>query len=558
MTIVCTTSDLCIDAENTPLMQPHFIKSESSSLFFTHELIRKQLAVILNAEMFRSSGVLVRFLEFVVEETLQGRAHEIKEYTIGVAVLRRPASFNPQIDAIVRINAGRLRRLLKHYYEGPGQNDEVRIGIPRGAYIPVFEPVQSIEEPSEETAPSRSARSPHGLTVAIIPFANDSADDSKRYFADGLAAQLCSSLASLQEFSIVAYSSSRRLESKASDLRVMGKLLNAQYLIAGSIWFTPTHFRLNVQLIFAEDATLIWTDTYERTIGQNDLYALQGDIISNIVVAIGSFNGVILQHLCQIPAAIRNTILGEYDALYWFYDYKRKYTPDALFQARNAIEETIKSNPHYATAWAVYSYIYSDSAFLQVQWVDSPLEDAVEFAEKSLELNPSDPLGHLALAFAKLLLHKKNEALKALERCVGALPLSAGHAGLVGSYLVLAGEYDEGMKYLAQTTKSNAYYTWCVDVCFSLGHFKHKNYAMAFESASRVNNLITPLGVLLQSSVLGKLQSHEAPESIRLLEKRNPVIREGARKLLDTFLHDGDLVSEIVHGLELAYGYAEG
>ena len=557
MPIVCTASDLCIDAETIPLMQPQFIKSESPCLFFTHDLIRKQLAVILNAEMFRSSGVLVRFLEFVVEETLQGRAHEIKEYTIGVAVLRRPASFNPQIDAIVRINAGRLRRLLKHYYEGPGQSDEVRIDIPRGAYIPVFEPVQNIEEPMEPVQ-SQPIRSPHGLTVAIIPFANDSADDSKRYFADGLAAQLCSSLASLQEFSIVAYSSSRRMESKASDLRVMGKLLNAQYLIAGSIWFTPTHFRLNIQLIFAEDATLIWTDTYERTIDQSDLYALQSDIISNIVVSIGSFNGVILQHLCQIPAAIRNIILGEYDASYWFYDYKRKYTPDALFQARNAIEETIKLNPRYSTAWAVYSYIYSDSAFMQVQWVDSPLDDAVEFAEKSLDLNPSDHLGHLALAFAKLLLHKKNDALKALERCTSVAPLSAGHAGLVGAYLVFAGEYDEGMKYLAQTAKSNAYYTWCVDVCFSLCHFKREDYAKAFESASRVNNLITPWGALLQSSALGKMQSREASESIRLLEKRSPVIRNGAHKLLGAFLQDPALVDEIVHGLELAYGYAEG
>ncbi|HEY5748764.1 MAG TPA: hypothetical protein VIU12_21990 [Chryseolinea sp.] len=539
-------------------MQPNFIKSESPSLFFTHELIRKQLAVILNAEMFRSSGVLVRFLEFVVEETLQGRAHEIKEYTIGVTVLRRPASFNPQIDAIVRINAGRLRRLLKHYYESPGQNDEVRIDIPRGAYVPVFEPVQNIAESMEEPAQSPTVRSPHGLTVAIIPFTNDSADDSKRYFADGLAAQLCSSLASLQEFSIVAYSSSRRLESKASDLRVIGKHLNAQYLIAGSIWFTPTHFRLNVQLIFAEDATLIWTDTYERTIDQNDLYALQNDIISNIVVSIGSFNGVILQHLCQIPAAVRSAILGEYDALYWFYDYKKKYTPDALFQARNAIEETIKLNPHYSTAWAVYSYIYSDSAFMQVQWVDNPLDDAIEFAEKSLELNPSDHHGHLALAFAKLLLGKRNDTLKALERCANILPLSAGHAGLVGAYLVSAGEYDEGMKYLARTTKSNAYYTWCLDVCFSLCHFKYKDYEKASERASRVNNQVTPWGMLLQSSSLGKLQSSEALESIRLLERRSPGIRRDAQKLLGAFLLDHDLITEIVHGLELAYGHSEG
>src|SRR5688572_19030372 len=113
-------------------MAQHLVKSSTSGkTLFTPELIRQQLGLILRSEVMRSSGVLFRFLEFVVEETLEAREFEIKEYTIGINVFKRPDTFKPQSDAIVRINAGRLRRLLNRYYEGPGQHDPLRIDIPK-------------------------------------------------------------------------------------------------------------------------------------------------------------------------------------------------------------------------------------------------------------------------------------------------------------------------------------------------------------------------------------------------------------------------------------------
>ena len=87
---------------------------------FPEAEIREQLNRILSTPAFKNSRVLSGFLEFVVEETLAGRDQEIKEYTIGVHVLSRDSDFNPQLDAIVRIHAGRLRRALKEYYHETG------------------------------------------------------------------------------------------------------------------------------------------------------------------------------------------------------------------------------------------------------------------------------------------------------------------------------------------------------------------------------------------------------------------------------------------------------
>ena len=74
----------------------------------------------------------------MVEETQAGRADRLHAYPIALEVLGRDASFDPQTDPVVRMEAGRLRRRLERYYLGAGQSDPVRIDIPKGGYAPTF------------------------------------------------------------------------------------------------------------------------------------------------------------------------------------------------------------------------------------------------------------------------------------------------------------------------------------------------------------------------------------------------------------------------------------
>ena len=75
------------------------------------ELVKKQLRQLLDQEELKRSPILSKFLEHVVVTKLEGREDEIKEYTIGVQALGRPIDFNPQLDAVVRIHASRLRNI---------------------------------------------------------------------------------------------------------------------------------------------------------------------------------------------------------------------------------------------------------------------------------------------------------------------------------------------------------------------------------------------------------------------------------------------------------------
>jgi adenylate cyclase len=82
----------------------------------TPETVRDQLERILDSAEFRAPDKQRKFLSFVVDETLEDRASQVKGYTIAVAVYGRAETFDPQVDPIVRVEAGRLRRALEHYY----------------------------------------------------------------------------------------------------------------------------------------------------------------------------------------------------------------------------------------------------------------------------------------------------------------------------------------------------------------------------------------------------------------------------------------------------------
>jgi hypothetical protein len=103
-----------------------------------------------------------RFLRYIVEETLAGRADRIKAYSVGTQVFERDANFDAQSDPVVRIEAGRLRRALEHYYLVPGLSDRVIIDIPKGAYVPRFtlRAVPGVE--AVETVDPASCRSAAG------------------------------------------------------------------------------------------------------------------------------------------------------------------------------------------------------------------------------------------------------------------------------------------------------------------------------------------------------------------------------------------------------------
>src|ERR671911_1909360 len=102
------------------------------------QLIQDALQRVLGSREIVNSDRKKRFLKFIVQEALDGHANRIKAYTIAIDAFDRAPSFDPVSDPVVRIEAGRLRRCLEHYYLTEGHEDPLLIMIPKGSYVPLF------------------------------------------------------------------------------------------------------------------------------------------------------------------------------------------------------------------------------------------------------------------------------------------------------------------------------------------------------------------------------------------------------------------------------------
>ena len=130
------------------------------------QAVRQQMDRILSSGPFRQSRRRQRFLEYLVNETLAGRCERLKGYNIALEVFDRPETFDPMVHPLVRIEAARLRDRLREYYETDGQNDPIRIDLPKGSYTPHIEFRQAA---TSDTLPDAVPDGPHSVTQDQSP-----------------------------------------------------------------------------------------------------------------------------------------------------------------------------------------------------------------------------------------------------------------------------------------------------------------------------------------------------------------------------------------------------
>jgi serine/threonine-protein kinase len=226
---------------------------------------------------------LSRFLRFVVERSVEGRPSEIKEYVIGVEVFDRGTSFDPRLDTVVRVEARRLRSKLREYYETEGRPDAVRIDVPKGSYVPVFQNQRLGAAPSRAVSVP-AGTSPNSVGVAVLPFVNLARDEENEFFSDGLTEELINALAAVPGLRVTSRTSVFAFKKKLADIREIGERLRVQMIVEGSVRKTAERLRITVQLINVSDDSHVWSDSYDREM--KDIFELQNEITQAILRAL--------------------------------------------------------------------------------------------------------------------------------------------------------------------------------------------------------------------------------------------------------------------------------
>jgi hypothetical protein len=127
---------------------------------------RAELDSVLRSPLFARSPTLAHLLSYLCEKLFVGEGDQIKEYSIAVDVFGRGETFDQDLDSIVRVQANRLRKRLAEFYSGPGVSHALRIIIPVGQYVPVFE---EAAEPMASGEPERSAAKPQEPVPRTLP-----------------------------------------------------------------------------------------------------------------------------------------------------------------------------------------------------------------------------------------------------------------------------------------------------------------------------------------------------------------------------------------------------
>ena len=242
--------------------------------------IRVQLDRILATRDFSEYPRSAALLKYVVEEALAGRAEGLKEATIGIAVFARDPGYDSKSDSVVRTQARRVREKLVQYYSA-APADPIRIGIPKGGYVPEFQfaetPVPPARKPPERiwTVAAAAAvliaialsfgwrrvvaRDVRLSAVAVLPFAD--LDPSHRHAAleYGLTEDLERDLSRVTGLRIHATPPADGLtEAERSDYVALSRRLAVDALVDGSV----DSSEIRVSLIRASDATILWAGAF--------------------------------------------------------------------------------------------------------------------------------------------------------------------------------------------------------------------------------------------------------------------------------------------------------
>ena len=518
------------------------------------EAIRDQLERILRSDEFRGSDKQRKFLSFVVDETLADRASQLKGYTVAVAVYGRSETFDPQVDPIVRVEAGRLRRALEHYYLTAGKNDPVRIRIPKGGYVPSFHTVQTAPSRAQtHTSEREDSALSTGPSIAVMPLINLNGDKEQDYFAEGLTEELTAELARYQDFQVIASQSTMRFKGRNVDPKEVGRDLGVRFLLTGSVSKDLKTVKVAIRLLDTSTAEQIWGASYKRDQTPADLIAVQEEIAHRVVGLIADQYGLIKRRLSKESRRKAPADLKAYDAILRFYHYESELTPGAFKNALAALEQAIEIDPEYGLAWAMLGHLHADNHALGFCEIDASLKKALTFARKGVALAPENQFARDALTLVNFHRGDKDFFLKHAAETIALNPNSPYIVGVAGWHMMLYGEWERGRALLKKGMKLNPYHPTWFHLAPFMDYYHRGEYENAYTEALNFNFPELYLDPMMRAAALGQMERQkEAKTALSQLLKLEPNFATRGRVLIGRYVKVDEIIDTIIEGLRKA------
>lgn len=235
------------------------------------------------------------------------------------------------------------------------------------------------------TAPAAKAANQQP-SIAVLPFANMSAEKENEYFSDGLAEEILNLLAKIPNLKMIARTSSFSFRGKEQDIRKIAETLGVSHVLEGSVRRAGNRLRVTAQLIHAADGAHLWSERYDRDM--TDVFAIQDEI------------GQAISEALQVRLAPRTkAVNAEAYQLYLKGRYYRaRLTAEGLAKAKEYFEQALAIDPNYASAYSGLAAYYAALAGIGAAPTGEVAPLAKSAAQKALALDPANPEAHSVLA----------------------------------------------------------------------------------------------------------------------------------------------------------------
>ncbi|MCF7929459.1 MAG: hypothetical protein K9L68_11875 [Spirochaetales bacterium] len=503
---------------------------------YNPKLITQQMQRILDDECFASSERARKFLKFIVNETLAERDDQLKEWTIALNVFGKGMEFNPQLDPIVRIEAGRLRKRLEQYYRENGQNEPIRIVVPKGGYIPQFY-ANNQPEP-EESHSSEVSRKP---VLEIASFHTEDAGEEDHFLASYIREELIRVFGSCEDFSLT-------LEGNG----------NTNYRLKGRVLKQRSSRFLYLYLIHPPDEEIIWSDHYKLKVRRGVLSDAGAGLFRTISFNLLEEGGVIYQDLARrLPGTIPGTLsTTEWTAL--FLQHRREMTEPNCRKLIKAIGEHNRWFPDNPDLIIMEAHLCWDLS-VDLLWEENTKSpESAPFYQRACRLTeqvitdyPENGEANLAAARKSFYRKDRNSFYKYTETALEVglkSPLSRSYLAWLTA---LCGDWEKGLSMLNRYRSRLPFAPGWFSRADCQYYLRQMDYEVVLEKARDFSFPHNPWYHLYSAAALGLMENREEARNhytnLLALEPRFPRIY---LDFLSTYILQEEILNLVLAGLE--------